>query len=153
MASTRQIVVFVLPVIFSIAFGSIVMADTVQKPDRELNMWPMSFSEGDSSHNSKFEFIGLSNHYLNSEPIEIQVKINDSTFSCGDLYITIYNSENDEIITQDGFFNQCIENGNFFPNDDKFSKVITTSGSYKITADMISKDLSEISAVGIFTIK
>ena len=44
MATKRIFVVFVLPVIFSIIFGSAVMADILQKPDRELNMWPMSFT-------------------------------------------------------------------------------------------------------------
>ena len=56
-------IVFVLPVIFSIVFGSAVMADTLQKPDRELNMWPMTFSgessHGKSSHGSGIEIIGL----------------------------------------------------------------------------------------------
>ena len=45
MVSTRLFVVFILPIIFSVIVGSIVMADTLQKPDRELNMWPMSNSE------------------------------------------------------------------------------------------------------------
>jgi len=40
MVSSKLIVVFVLPVVFSIIFGSAVMADTLQKPDRTLNMWP-----------------------------------------------------------------------------------------------------------------
>ena len=63
MVSSKQMIVFVLPVIFSIVFGSAVMADTLQKPDRELNMWPMTFS-GNSSHDSDIEIIGLSNQYL-----------------------------------------------------------------------------------------
>ena len=76
MVSSKQMIVFVLPVIFSIIFGSAVMADTLQKPDRELNMWPMTFSgessHGKSSHGSDIEIIGLSNQYLSlihiSEP-------------------------------------------------------------------------------------
>ena len=79
MASSKVIIVFVLPVIFSIIFGSAVMADTLQKPDRELNMWPMTFS-GNSSHDSDIEIIGLENQYSVSEPVQIQVKINDSSF-------------------------------------------------------------------------
>ena len=68
MVSSKQMIVFVLPVIFSIVFGSAVMADTLQKPDRELNMWPMTFSgnsshgnssHGNSSHDSDLEIIGL----------------------------------------------------------------------------------------------
>ena len=153
MATSRQLVVFVLPVIFSIIFGSAVMADTLQKPDRELNMWPMSSSENSSSHNSDLKIIGLSNQYLVSEPIEIQVKVNDISFSCGDLYITIYTSGKSDVVTQAGFFNQCIENGNLFPINDKFSKIITVPGSYQIVADIVSNDLSNISTSGIFTVK
>ena len=153
MATSRQLVVFVLPVIFSIIFGSAVMADTLQKPDRELNMWPMSSSENSSSHNSDLKIIGLSNQYLVSEPIEIQVKVSDTSFSCGDLYITIYTSGKSDVVTQGGFFNQCIENGTLFPINDKFSKIITVPGSYQIVADIVSDDLTNISTSGIFTVK
>ena len=153
MATSRQLVVFVLPVIFSIIFGSVVMADTLQKPDRELNMWPMSSSKNSSSHNSDLKIIGLSNQYLVSEPIEIQVKVSDTSFSCGDLYITIYTSGKSDVVTQAGFFNQCIENGNLFPINDKFSKLITVPGSYQIVADIVFDDLTNISTSGIFTIK
>jgi hypothetical protein len=152
MASSKVIIVFVLPVIFSIIFGSAVMADTLQKPDRELNMWPMTFS-GNSSHDSDIEIIGLENQYSVSEPVQIQVKINDSSFSCGDLYITIYASGSSDVVTQGGFFNQCVKNGNLLPNNDNFSKIIDSPGSYKIVADIVSTDLSNISTSGIFTIK
>ena len=129
------------------------MADTLQKPDRELNMWPISFSGESSSHGSNLKIIGLSNQYLVSEPIEIQVQVMDSSFNCGDLYITIYSSGNGDVITQGGFFNQCIVNGNPLPNNDEFSKVLTVPGSYKIVADIVSNDSSNISTSGTFTIK
>ena len=119
MVSSKLIIVFVLPVIFSIIFGSAVMADILQKPDRELNMWPISFSEGSSSHDSSLKIIGLSNQYLVTEPIEVQVKVTDSSFNCGDLYITIYYSGNNDVVTQGGFFNQCFTNGDLFPINDK----------------------------------
>ena len=152
MVSTRLFVVFILPIIFSVIVGSIVMADTLQKPDRELNMWPMSHSE--SSHGSSIQIIGLSSQYSLSEPIEIKVKISDSSFNCGDLYITIYNSEKNNVITQGAFFEQCFNSeSNLLPIDDKFSKVISTPGSYDLVVDMISKDLSNISTSGIFTVK
>ena len=152
MVSTRLFVVFILPIIFSVIVGSIVMADTLQKPDRELNMWPMSHSE--SSHGSSIQIIGLSSQYSLSESIEIKVKINDSSFNCGDLYITIYNSEKSNVITQGAFFEQCFNSeSNLLPINDKFSKVISTPGSYDLVVDMISKDLSNISTSGTFTVK
>ena len=152
MVSTRLFVVFILPIIFSVIVGSIVMADTLQKPDRELNMWPMSHSE--TSHGSSIQIIGLSSQYSLSESIEIKVKISDSSFNCGDLYITIYNSEKSNVITQGAFFEQCFNSeSNLLPIDDKFSKVISTPGSYDLVVDMISKDLSNISTSGTFTVK
>ena len=153
MPSSRLIVVFVLPVIFSIIFGSAVMADILQKPDRELNMWPMSFSEGHSSHDSSMTIIGLSSQYLISEPIEVQIKVNDSSFSCGDLYITIYTLGKSDTVTQSGFFNQCVKNGNLFPINDKFSEIIVIPGYYELVADLASDGSSNISVTGTFTIK
>ena len=127
------------------------MADTLQKPDRELNMWPMTFSG--TSHSSDIEIIGLANQYSVSEPIEIKVKINDSSFTCGDLYVTVYVSGSSDVITQSGFFNQCVKNGTLLPNNDTFSKIIDSSGSYTIVADIVSPDLSNTSSTGTFTIK
>ena len=129
------------------------MTDILQKPDRELNMWPMSFSEGSSSHDSSLKIIGLSNQYLVTEPIEVQVKVTDSSFNCGDLYITIYYSGNNDVVTQGGFFNQCLKNGDLFPINDKFSKIISVPGSYELVVDLTSDGLSNISVTGTFTIK
>ena len=128
------------------------MGDTLQKPDRELNMWPMTFS-GNSSHDSDIKIIGLANQYSVSEPIEIQVKINDSSFTCVDLYVTVYVSGSSDVVTQSGFFNQCVKNGTLLPNNDVFSKIIDSPGSYKLVADIVSTDLSNTSTTGTFTIK
>jgi hypothetical protein len=154
MATKKILVVFVLPAIFSLIFGSAVMAEILQKPDRELNMWPISSSEGFSNNYDPIEIIGLSKQYSTSEPIEIQVKINDSSFDCGDLYVTIYSSEKNDVITQSGFFEQCFEQGStILPVGDEFSKVIDSSGTYEIVAEMVSKKLMNISTSEVFTIK
>jgi len=153
MATKKVLVVFVLPAIFSLIFGSAVMAEILQKPDRELNMWPISSSEEFSNDSDPIEIIGLSKQYSTSEPVEIQVKINDSSFDCGDLYVTIYSSEKNNVITQSGFFEQCFEQGStILPVGDKFSKVIDTTGSYEIVAEMVSKKLMNISTSEVFTI-
>jgi len=154
MVTKKILVVFVLPAIFSLVFGSAVMAEILQKPDRELNMWPMSSSEGFSNNYDPIEIIGLSKQYSTSEPIEIQVKINDSSFNCGDLYVTIYSSGKNNVITQSGFFEQCFEQGTtIIPVGDKFSEVIDSSGTYEIVAEMVSKKLMNISTSEVFTIK
>ncbi len=154
MATKKVLVVFVLPVIFSLVFGSAVMADILQKPNRELNMWPMSSSEGFSTYTAPIEIIGLSKQYSTSEPIEIQVKIDDSSFDCGDLYVTIYSAGKNDVITQSGFLEQCFEQGStILPVGDEFSKVIDTPGSYEIVAQMVSKKLMNISISEVFTVK
>ncbi len=170
MATKRVFVVFVFPVIFSIIFGSAVLADVLQKPGRELNMWSVSNSEDISSPSSEditspsseditspslpIEIIGLSKQYTITEPVEIQVKINDSSFNCGDLYITIYASGKNDAVTQDGFFEQCFESGNnIIPVGEEFSKVIDTPGSYEIVSQMISSQLKNITTKGTFTVK
>ncbi|WP_428325485.1 hypothetical protein [Nitrosopumilus sp.] len=158
MASKRIFIVFVLPVIFSIAFGSAVMGDILQEPGRELNMMPSapssggSHSSGVSSHSSDIDIIGLSKSYSTSEPVEIFVQVSDSHFDCGDLYVTIYSG--DDVVTQGGFLEQCFaEKKALIPIGDKFSEIIDTAGSYKIVAQMISKDLKNISTGEEFTVK
>ena len=154
MVTKKVFVVFVLPALFSLVFGSAVMSDILQKPDRELNMWPMSSSEGFSPPNTPIEIIGLSKQYSTSEPIEIQVKVGDPSFDCGDLYVTIYTTGKNDVITQSGFFEQCFEQGStILPVGDEFSKVIDTPGSYELIVEMVSKKLMNISASGIFTVK
>ncbi len=152
MVTKKVFLVFGLPVIFSIIFGSVVLNDILQEPNRELNMWPMSFSET-SSQDAIIEIIGLSNQYSTSEPVEIKIKVNDSSFDCGDLYVTIYSSGKN-VVTQGGYFEQCFEEGNnLLPIGDTFSEIIDTPGSYEIVAEMVSKELKNISIRGIFTIK
>ncbi len=153
MVTKRIIVVFVLPVIFSVLFGSFVLNDILERPDRELNMWPMS-SHKSPSHNSSVEIIGMLKQYSTSQPVEVQVRINDRSFDCGDLYITIYSSENDDVVTQGGFFEQCFANdGSLLPVTDKFSKSISVPGSYNLVVEMMSKELKNISTSTIFTVK
>ncbi len=155
MVSKRVFIVFVLPIIFSISFGSAVMGDILVQPDRELNMMPsMSFSGGShgNSHPSEIEIIGLSKSYSTSQPVEISVQISDSQFDCGDLYVTIYSGK--DVVTQGGFFEQCFaERNELIPMGEKFSKVIDTAGTYKIVAEMMSEDLKNISVSKEFTVK
>lgn len=155
MASKQVFVVFVLPVILSVIIGSVVLFDVLQKSGGELSMWPTSISEGvGTSNNSPIEIIGLSKQYSITESVEIQVKVGDSSFSCGDLYITIYSSGKNDVISQSGFLEQCFESGNnIIPVGDEFSKVIDTPGSYDIVTEMVSKQLKNISTKETFTVK
>jgi len=152
MVSKKILVVFVMPVILSLIFGSAVLAEVLQKPDRELNLWPMTFTIGPSNP-AEIKIIGLSSQYSTTEPVEITVRINDSSFDCGDLYVTIYTQTND-VITQGGFFEQCFgSGGKTLPIEDTFSRIIDTPGSYKIVVEMLSKELLNISTSGTFIVQ
>ena len=154
MTTRLAYVVFILPIVLSIAFGSIVMADVLQSPDRELNMWRVG-STNTLTHDKSIKIIGLEKQYLVSTPIEIQVKIDDSFFDCGDLYVTIYSTEKNAVITQSGFFKQCFDENNvLLPIDDEFSEIIDTPGQYELVVKMNDQNQkSSITASGKFTIK
>lgn len=152
MATSLVYVVFVLPIVLSIAFGTVVIADVLQSPDRELNMWPMGNSEI-MKNDEDISIIGLENQYSISSPVQIQVKIDDSQFDCGDLYVTVYSGKH--IVTQSGFLKQCFdENNALLPVDDDFSEIIDKPGQYDLVVKMTDQNQkSTITTSGKFTIK
>lgn len=145
--ASKTVLVFILPVLFSIVFGYAVMADILQKPDRVLNLWP---SSGTQSHGS-LAIIGLSEQYSVSEPIKVQFAISDPSFDCTDLYVTIYSQ--DVPVVQNGFFKQCFGADGIIPVDDVFSEIVNVPGSYELVAQMGSEDLGFILTSGVFTVK
>ncbi len=130
--------VFLLPVISSIIFGAFVLNGIlVEKPERELNMWQFD-SDFVSTHD--IEILGLEKQYSASDPVEIQVSIDDSLFDCGDLYITLYDvsSFSKQVVTQSGFFDQCFaKNNSVLPIGDEFSEIVDKSGNYEIIIQMV----------------
>ena len=153
MATRLVYVVFILPIVLSIAFGSVVMADVLQSSDRELNMWRVGPTNA-LTHDKSIQIIGLETQYLASTPIEIQVNVDDPFFDCGDLYVVIYSGKN-AVITQSGFFKQCFDETNvLLPIDDEFSEIIDTPGQYELVVKMNDQNQkSSITASGKFTIK
>jgi hypothetical protein len=150
MATRLTYVVFVLPIVLSVAFGSVVMADVIQSSDRDLNMWRIGKT---STQDNSIKIVGLEKQYPVSTPIEIQVKIDDSDFDCGDLYITIYSKNN--VITQNGFFNQCFGiNHSLLPIDDEFSETMDVPGQYDLVVKMNDRNQkNSIMASEKFTVK
>ena len=160
MVTSKVIVVFVLPIIFSVILGSAVLNGILEKPDRELHLWPSSHTttsvieNGAVQDSNAITITGLLEEYSTLEPVEVQLQITDPSFDCGDLYITIYTSSEDMAIIQSGFFTQCFEeDGLTLPIGDNFSEIIDVPGSYAVVAEMISEDLDTISARGVFTVK
>jgi hypothetical protein len=154
MARGVTYVVYVFPIVFSVIFGSIVMVDILQDPGRELNLLQIG-SIGESSPNESIKIIGLEQQYSISEPVQIQVIVDDLSFSCGDLYVTIYTSGKENAITQSGYFEQCFDNNNqFLPNKERFSEIVATPGQYELVVDMVSKNQkNSITTSEKFTVK
>lgn len=144
--------VFVLPVIFSIVFGSVVMADVLQEPNRELKLWRDGSSNG--SHINSIQIIGLAQQYSTTSPVKILVAVNNDYFDCGDLYVTVYSSDK-SLVTQSGFLEQCFaQNDGQLPIGDEFSETIDIPGQYELVVEMRDKTQKHnISASGKFTIK
>lgn len=149
--------VFLFPVIISLALGSFVMAEVLNEPERELNMWPFKFSETGTFQSDSIKIISLQQEYSITTPVNIQVSVSDPTFDCGDLYITIYdlNSSPKQVVTQSGYFGQCFQQENLMlPVDDKFSEKIDKLGQYEILATMHDKHYKKIiTSSEKFTIK
>jgi len=146
--------VYVLPVVFSLIFGSLVLAGILQEPGRELNLMQTGSLE-EISKSDKIEIFGLKTQYSTSEPIQIQISINDPSFSCGDLYVTIYPAGNEKSVTQSGYFEQCFDSKNsFLPINEKFSETINAPGNYELVIDMLDKNQKNSITTSVkFTVK
>ena len=94
-------IVYILPIILSVSLGTLVMAEALNDPERELDMWQFDASSSSTQQHMQLSVIGLDKTYSTSEKIEFEIKVKDSNFECGDLYITIF--EGEQVITQSGF--------------------------------------------------
>ncbi len=151
MVKASALVIYVLPIVLSVSLGTAVMADTLSASDRELNF--MQFGGKDSgiissspSSTNQISIIGYSTEISKNSKIEFNVKISNSDFNCGDLYITIYDITNSEkqVLTQSGFLKQCfVQNNNTLPIGETYSEVISESGTYEIYVEMFDKKYSK----------
>jgi len=136
-------IVFVFPVIISIILGGYVLSDVLGQPDRQLNMWQFKFNtqpvqEGDKS----IRILNLLNSYNTSTPLNLTIRVNDTAFDCGDLYITVYdlNISPNQVVAQNAYFSQCFaENNSSLPINDVFSHPVVKPGSYEVMAEMKDK--------------
>ena len=135
-------VVYVLPIILSVGLGAVVMAEALNNSDRTLNMWQFNQSGISEVSTETIQVIGLQTQYTTSESVDLQIKLNDDTFDCGDLYITIYKISNTskEVVTQSGFLNQCYDkDGSYLPINEKYSEVLSEQGKYEIFIEIYNK--------------
>jgi len=138
------LLVFVFPVVISIAFGVLVLSDVLGQPDRHLNMWQFVNTKQPTQTGDKDIIIqNFLNSYSTLMPVSITVGINDTAFDCGDLYITIYDLDTSpkQVAAQNGYFLQCFAaNNSSLPIDDTFSQIIEKPGNYEIVTEMKDKN-------------
>ena len=133
-------IVYILPIILSVSLGTIVMAEALNDSERELNMW--QFDGNVAPTEQELSLIGLEKSYSVSELIEFSIKVNDDSFNCGDLYITIYKtSPVNQVVTQSGFLKQCfVKDGQSLPlGEDKYSEILTEPGEYSIVIEIFDE--------------
>jgi hypothetical protein len=136
--------VFVFPVIVSLIFGGYVLSDVLGQPDRQLNMWQFKVTSniGQQEGDKQIRLLNLVSNYTVSTPLNFSVMVNNTSFDCGDLYMTIYdpNTSPKQVIVQHAYFTQCFAQTNSsLPIQDVFSPVIDKSGIYQIVAEMKDK--------------
>jgi len=143
MATKSVFAVYVLPIICSVALGTFVMADALQSPERELNMLQFGGSDTEFTFSSgSIVFVGLDSEYLASDTINFQVTVNDKSFNCGDVYMTIYDIgvSPKEVVTQSGYFNECyLDNNKNLPIGENFSESLE-SGKYQIIIELYNEN-------------
>ncbi len=137
-------VVFVFPVIVSLIFGGYVLSDVLGQPDRQLNLWQFKVKSdiGQQQGDKQIRLVNLVSNYTVSTPLNFSVMVNDTSFDCGDLYMTIYdpNTSPKQVIVQHAYFTQCFAQTNSsLPIQDTFSPVIDKPGIYQIMAEMKDK--------------
>jgi len=137
------LLVFIFPVVISIAFGASVLSNVLVQPDRHLNMWQFVSHQPIQTGDVDIKIQNLVNSYSIFTPVNISVAVNNTAFDCGDLYITIYDldASPNQVAAQNGYFSQCfVENNSTLPIHDSFSQIIGKPGNYEIVTEMKDKN-------------
>lgn len=138
--------VFVIPIILSFIMGGIVLSLAL---GGHLLVAPTTKSEA-------LQILNLQDRYSTSDSIKAAVSINDPKFSCGDLYITIYEvtSGSKKAVKQEAFFKQCFEAPATLPLDKDFAVTIESAGKYLLEAQLFDeKGSSFVSSNQKFTVE
>ena len=133
-------IVYILPIILSVSLGTFVMAEALNDGQRGFDMWQFDTDISTSKQEGNgLTIIGLEKTYSPLEKIELEVKVKNKNFECGDLYITLYklNGSNETVITQSGFLKQCFINSKQnLPIGEEYSEILSESGTYKIVIEI-----------------
>jgi hypothetical protein len=138
--------IYILPIVLSVSLGTAVMAETLTSSDRELNFLQFGDEGYTSSSKNVINLVGFNDELLQNSNLEFSIKLSNSDFNCGDLYITIYDVSNSvkEVLTQSGYLKQCfIQNNNILPVGENYSELMPESGIYEIHIEIFNEKYSK----------
>ena len=121
------------------------MAETLSSSDRELNFLQFG-GEAYTRDTGEISFDGFNSEITQNSNLEFGLKVTNSDYNCGDLYITIYDISTSEkqIFTQSGYLKQCfIQNNNILPVGESYSELISKPGSYEIHIEIFNDKYSD----------
>jgi hypothetical protein len=136
LATGTTVGVFIIPIIFSFIFGGLVLGVALQNPERTF-----SFEAGTPSSDS-MQIVNLQNQYSVSDNVGASVSVADAAFSCGDLYMTIYDvsSGQRKAVKQGAFFEQCYGPSGTLPLEESFSVKMEAPGQYLLEAQLFDEN-------------
>ncbi len=157
--AVRKIVylVFIFPITMSFIFGGYVLSDVLGQPDRQLNMLQFKFPSASIQQGDEdIRLVNFAQSYSALNPPSFSVRVNDTSFDCGDLYLTVYDLDSSprQAVAQNAYFSQCFAaNNSTMPINDVFAPSVK-SGHYQIVAEMMDKsNQKSINVTASFTVQ
>lgn len=128
--ASKGIALFVIPIVFSFVYGGLVLGSAMQGPQVNSMTAP----------SSTLEILELQGSYSSGERVSVQISINDASYDCGDLYITVYDVAGGakKAVKQGAFFDQCYGTSGTLPISEKFSENFD-AGQYSLEAQLFDK--------------
>lgn len=128
--ASKGIALFVIPIIFSFVYGGLVLGSAMQGPRADSVTTPSSV----------LEILELQGSYASGERVSVQISVNDVSYDCGDLYITVYDVADGakKAVKQGAFFDQCYGTSGTLPISEKFSENFD-AGQYSLEAQLFDK--------------
>lgn len=140
--------VFLLPVVGSLLLGSLVLGEVLKEPDRELNLIPVQNSVELEIVQDSLKIVDIQKDYSLKTIIEFHIMVNDTIFDCGDLYVSIYDTNSKQLIEHIEYYGQCfLKNNSLLPVDDLLDIKIDSAGIYEIEIIMVDKHKDEKSTL------
>lgn len=135
MAASSAVLVFIIPIVFSFIFGGVVLTLSLQDENSGI-------VDVGSRTSSSMQITDLQNQYTISDQISAHVSVSDAAFSCGDLYLTIYNVSTGQrkAVKQGAFFDQCYGSSGTLPLQESFSEKMDSPGQYLLEAQLFDEN-------------